>query len=265
MKARNSNRGRFVPLAVGFTLAELLMVTCILAVFAAIMYPVIMKTKETARTAECLSNMRQIGISLHMYFDDYNGRFPAAVPFGAPDYWETRDRKTIQELLSRYTSKFAKAQRVHGRTEYMNAGVFQCPSDIGAPSECGSVLGIQQGKPVWKSAGSSYEYYASNQEDWSHSSLAVPWTSLAPLLASAEGERRVGAALGDIPNLTHKAVLGDMFYWHLGDKTPDNHLSYCNTLFADGHAARVRGSEHLESRLERLKPWHNATEITAEE
>ncbi|MCX6345451.1 MAG: DUF1559 domain-containing protein [Armatimonadetes bacterium] len=265
MKARNSNRGRFVPLAAGFTLAELLMVTCILAVFAAIMYPVIMKTKETARTAECLSNMRQIGMSLHMYFDDYNGRFPAAVPFGSPDYWGTRDRKTIQELLLRYTSRFAIAQRVNGRIEYLSAGVFECPSDTGAPREYCKVLRIAQGKPVWKSTGCSYEYYASNQEDWSHSSLAVPWTALAPLLASAEGKRRTGAAVVDIPKLTRKAVLGDMFYWHLGDKTPDNHLAYCNTLFADGHAARVRGSEHLESRLERLRPWHNATEITAEE
>ena len=247
----------------GFTIVELLVVTLIIVVLCSIAYPVVVKAKESARTSECLSNMRQIGIGLNMYIDSYNGRFPSAVPYGSPDYWNSKNRKTIQELLLPYVRNGMVYTDQGGKKVFVNPGVFACPSDSGLTGSRAS-FGVVSGKPVWKSTGCSYEYYASIQEDWQNSSVAVPWTSLSPLLDMGKEKTRVGAPLAKIPYVTKKAVIGELSYWHMGDKTPDNRLVYANTLFADGHAARVNGSEYLNSRIEQLNRWHTHTEITQE-
>jgi prepilin-type processing-associated H-X9-DG protein len=156
------------------------------------------------------------------------------------------------------------SENQNGKRVYVNAGVFRCPSDSGVTDDNICYYGIEKGVPVWRSTGSSYEYYASVQEDWSHSNVAVPWTSLSPLLASASGKERVGAPYKCIIYPTKKAVIGDLCLWHLGDQTPDNCVAYSNTLFADGHASRVRGADHLEARLQQLNRWHTVTEISSE-
>ena len=60
----------------GFTLIELLVVITIIAILAAILFPVFAKTKEKARTASCASNLKQIGLALGIYRNDYDGRMP---------------------------------------------------------------------------------------------------------------------------------------------------------------------------------------------
>lgn len=246
----------------GFSMIELLVAMSVLAVLAAILVPTITKAKEAAKVSECLSNMRQIGVGLHAYIEEYNGKFPAAVSYGSPSYWGSRDRKTIQELLCNYVGRTVNIQPRQGY--FTSAGVFQCPSDTGPTPDYAGAYGIAKTGPVWRSTGSSYQYYASNQQDWDHRSVTIPWTSLSPLIATSNGVQRVGAALSDIPFPSRKAVIGDFCYWHPGDRTMDNHLAFTNTLFADGHAARERGMEHLEARLERLRPWHTATEVSIE-
>ena len=62
----------------GFTIVELLVVTGIIAILTAILFPVIVKSKESARTTQCVSNMRQLGLGLTMYLNEYSSRFPAA-------------------------------------------------------------------------------------------------------------------------------------------------------------------------------------------
>ena len=60
----------------GFTLIELLVVIAIIAILAAILFPVLSKAKEKARQAACMNNLRQLALSLLIYTQDADERFP---------------------------------------------------------------------------------------------------------------------------------------------------------------------------------------------
>ena len=62
----------------GFTLIELLVVIAIIAILAAILFPVFARARENARRSSCQSNLKQIGLGITQYTQDYDEKLPPA-------------------------------------------------------------------------------------------------------------------------------------------------------------------------------------------
>ena len=258
----------------GFSLVELLVVMTLIAILSAIVFPMFVKAKQNAQVSECLSNMRQIGMGLRMYLDEYDNRFPSAVPWGVPGSARGEGQKTIQELLTPFVRNGLQVEYVGTAKLYPKRSVFSCPSDSGIPQLDNVTSLVQPMVKVWLQTGCSYEYYACNQKDWQNVNTSarqeVPWTALSPEIAVKARVQRIGAPMSSVVSPTRKAVLGDIWFWHLGDLIPpdaqnrilpDTKVAFTNTLFVDGHAARVTGSEHAWARVQQLTPWHSYTEL----
>jgi prepilin-type N-terminal cleavage/methylation domain-containing protein/prepilin-type processing-associated H-X9-DG protein len=69
-----------------FTLIELLVVIAIIAILAAILFPVFARARENARRASCQSQLKQIGLGLAQYTQDYDERLMGAGNTGVRDY-----------------------------------------------------------------------------------------------------------------------------------------------------------------------------------
>ena len=77
----------------GFTLIELLVVIAVIAVLAAILFPVFAQAREKARQTACLSNQKQIALAARMYMQDWDGEM-----FHHHEGWVLDDGTQVETL-----------------------------------------------------------------------------------------------------------------------------------------------------------------------
>jgi len=208
----------------GFTLIELLVVVTIISILAAILFPVFARARENARRASCMSNLKQFGLGIMMYVQDYDEYYPfrrIAVPTSTPaaDY-----------PGGRWTSGyFYWQQTIYPYVK--SKQIFVCPSEgysadapyIGNYGANSFVLMPESGAPLAQAelAAASLTYMLMDAGQYS----IHPSQPYAP--NSATGYLPGTGRLGIAPGSTTANLLDDF--------NDGRHLYGVNVTFADGH------------------------------
>ncbi|MBX3451393.1 MAG: DUF1559 domain-containing protein [Planctomycetaceae bacterium] len=114
----------------GFTIIELLVVIAIIAILMSLLLSAVQQARESARSAQCKNNLRQIAIALHNYSDVHSGH----MPFHIGDGDMTDKHESAMYALLPYCEG--------------NPLMYRCPDDIGS---------FEDATPFWETYGTSYK------------------------------------------------------------------------------------------------------------
>ncbi len=190
----------------GFTLIELLVVIAIIAILAAILFPVFAKAREKARTASCASNLKQLGLAVLQYTQDWDERYPTGDVGG--------NREVTNGL------NWASAIMPYTKSR----DVYRCASD-------GSGL------------ATSYLY---NNRGMNRITLAELDAPAVRLMLVDGQTQSMNAANDPNNAMTNGGLNNDHNLWHIAwrvcaqDRKMPRHTEGANVGFADGHVKWYR-------------------------
>jgi prepilin-type processing-associated H-X9-DG protein len=124
-------------------LIELLVVVAVIAVLAALLFPVFTKARERARQTHCVNNMRQIASGISVYLVDWDQRYPYARDSSAAYYNSGVVAPAWYDVLAPYLS---------------TRELLRCPSDVGEVHPGQRYVFPAGMPPFWKFMFTSYNY-----------------------------------------------------------------------------------------------------------
>jgi prepilin-type N-terminal cleavage/methylation domain-containing protein/prepilin-type processing-associated H-X9-DG protein len=230
----------------GFTLIELLVVIAVIAVLAAILFPVFTHAREKARQTRCLSNLKQLGAATTLYMQDWDETLPASP----------------QKLARRFEEPKAHPSFLRALLPYVKTpAVFVCPSshtlDAETTHHCEgpsctvdpTSFDPDRAAAADPCTGSGCSSYVANQVVESRPLSAIP--APGEIVYLQEYYYREDDAR-QLPFLV-KGQGYSQWYWD----TSENHAGSGNLLFIDGHV-RWKLQEALRSRDFGLLPPDDA-------
>ena len=271
----------------GFTLIELLVVIAIIAILAAILFPVLARAREAARSSACLSNLRQLNKAFTMYGNDYDQKVPYAYcKYDILEHYWTNQKWGVYDYLfgNRMKEMAAAGLQIHpdpiggdhpGTLEgtlgpyVKDKKVWRCPSDNGA---AGAGVSGSVDPPVAPSFyvqfGSSYYYnlWFDLGEYTVHQHAA--WTGAPPMTFHDGG--RAPNVFSDIFSGNDPMTLKDVVTmphhpecWHKRFNPDKGDLGQINMIFSDNHAkslplTRGIGSYQFQEKRQEVGAWLDA-------
>lgn len=209
----------------GFTLIELLVVIAIIAILAAILFPVFARARENARRASCQSNLKQIGLGIMQYAQDYDEKYPKSRT-GGNSYKNSgnNDRMPWHLVIMPYVK---------------STQVYKCPSNNTTENN---------GKVAWSWDGTTDVIPASYLANGGNGYLG--WMGGRQPMGSGDNSgTQTAVALSEVQSAAQVIMVGesqnrrygDPEFWDNDDDTRfTNHLGTTNFLFADGHVKAMR-------------------------